>query len=96
MVNEDVLTIAPYPGTLKCLMGVEEDAEESSSFILTPSPGDPQRGSLPSPARDEQRQILQRLEDEELGIYAGHEEVAALLMGVCSVSLELNSRAGKL
>lgn len=33
--NEDVLTIAPYPGTrLGRLMGVDEDAEESLSFIL--------------------------------------------------------------
>lgn len=33
--NEDVLTIAPYPGTrLGRLMGVAEESEESLSFIL--------------------------------------------------------------
>lgn len=78
--NEDVLTIAPYPGTrLGRLMGVAEESEESLSFILD---------ALAPETADASQSLLEissgtyaGREDEELGIYEGHEEAAALLMG---------------
>mgnify|MGYP007026722174 CR=1 FL=1 len=78
--NEDVLTIEPYPGTrLGRLLGVADESEESLSFIL----------DALAPETAEARQSLLEIssgtyagrEDEELGIYEGHEEAAALLMG---------------
>ena len=78
--NEDVLTIAPYPGTrLGRLMGVAEESEESLSFILD---------ALAPETADASQSLLEissgtyaGREDEELGIYEGHEEAAELLMG---------------
>lgn len=78
--NEDVLTIAPYQGTrLGCLMGVAEESEESLSFILD---------ALALETAEASQSLLEissgtyaGREDEELGIYAGHEEAAELLIG---------------
>ena len=78
--NEDVLTIAPYPGThLGRLMGVDEDAEESLSFILDALA--PETAEGPLSLLEISSGTYTGREDEELGIYAGQEEAAALLMG---------------
>ena len=78
--NEDVLTIAPYPGTrLGRLMGVAEESEESLSFILDALA--PETAEGPLSLLEMSSGTYKGLEDEELGIYAGHEEAAALLMG---------------
>lgn len=78
--NEDVLTIAPYPGTyLGRLMGVDEDAEESLSFILDALA--PETAEGPLSLLEISSGTYTGREDEELGIYEGHEEAAALLMG---------------
>ena len=79
-VNEDVLTIAPYPGTLLGrLLGADEETEESLSFILDALA--PETAEGPLSLLEMSSGTYKGLEDEELGIYAGHEEVAALLMG---------------
>ena len=78
--NEDVLTIAPYPGTrLGRLMGVAEESEESLSFILDALA--PETAEGPLSLLEISSGTYTGREDEELGIYAGHEEAAALLMG---------------
>lgn len=78
--NEDVLTIAPYPGThLGRLMEVDEDAEESLSFILDALA--PETAEGPLSLLEISSGTYTGREDEELGIYAGQEEAAALLMG---------------
>ena len=78
--NEDVLTIASYPGTrLGRLMGVDEDAEESLSFILDALA--PETAEGPLSLLEISSGTYTGREDEELGIYAGQEEAAALLMG---------------
>ena len=78
--NEDVLTIAPYPGThLGRLLGADEDAEESLSFILDALA--PETAEGPLSLLEISSGTYTGREDEELGIYAGQEEAAALLMG---------------
>ena len=78
--NEDVLTIAPYPGTLLgCLLGVSEESEESLSFILDALA--PETAEGPLSLLEISSGTYTGREDEELGIYAGQEEAAALLMG---------------
>lgn len=78
--NEDVLTIAPYPGTrLGRLMGVAEESEESLSFILDALA--PETAEGPLSLLEISSGTYAGREDEELGIYAGHEEAAELLMG---------------
>lgn len=78
--NEDVLTIAPYPGTrLGCLMGVAEESEESLSFILDALA--PETAEGPLSLLEISSGTYAGREDEELGIYEEHEEAAALLMG---------------
>ena len=82
-VNEDVLTITPYPGTLLGrLMGVDEETEESLSFILDALA--PETADAPRSLLEISSGTYTGREDEELGIYAGHEEAAALLMGAYS------------
>ncbi|WP_314417152.1 hypothetical protein [Rothia mucilaginosa] len=81
--NEDVLTIAPYPGTrLGRLMGVAEESEESLSFILDALA--PETAEGPLSLLEISSGIYGGREDEELGIYAGQEEAAVLLMGAYS------------
>ena len=81
--NEDVLTIAPYPGTrLGCLLGVAEESEESLSFILDALA--PETAEAPQSLLEISSGTYTGREDEELGIYEGHEEAAALLMGAYS------------
>lgn len=78
--NEDVLTIAPYPGTLLGrLLGVDEEAEESLSFILDALA--PETAEGPLSLLEMSSGTYTGREDEELGIYSGHEEAASLLMG---------------
>lgn len=78
--NEDVLTIAPYPGTrLGRLMGVAEESEESLSFILDVLA--PETAEGPLSLLEISSGTYAGREDEELGIYAGHEEAAELLIG---------------
>lgn len=78
--NEDVLTIAPYPGTrLGCLMGVAEESEESLSFILDALA--PETAEGPLSLLEMSSGTYAGREDEELGIYEGHKEAATLLMG---------------
>ena len=78
--NEDVLTIAPYPGTrLGRLMGVAEESEESLSFILDALA--PETAEGPLSLLEISSGTYAGREDEELGIYAGYEEAAELLMG---------------
>ena len=78
--NEDVLTIAPYPGThLGRLLGVAEESEESLSFILDALA--PETAEGPLSLLEISSGTYAGREDEELGIYEGHEEAAALLMG---------------
>ena len=75
--NEDVLTIAPYPGThMGRLMGVAEESEESLSFILD--------ALAPLSLLEISSGTYTGSEDEELGIYEEHEEAAVLLMGAYS------------
>lgn len=79
-VNEDVLTIAPYPGTLLGrLLGADEETEESLSFILDALA--PETAEGPLSLLEMSSGTYTGREDEELGIYEGHEEAAALLMG---------------
>lgn len=81
--NEDVLTIAPYPGTrLGRLMGVVEESEESLSFILDTLA--PETAEGPLSLLEISSGTYAGREDEELGIYAGQEEAAVLLMGAYS------------
>lgn len=81
--NEDVLTIVPYPGTrLGCLLGVAEESEESLSFILDALA--PETAEAPQSLLEISSGTYTGREDEELGIYEGHEEAAALLMGAYS------------
>lgn len=81
--NEDVLTIAPYPGTrLGCLLGVAEESEEILSFILDALA--PETAEAPQSLLEISSGTYTGREDEELGIYEGHEEAAALLMGAYS------------
>ncbi len=78
--NEDVLSIAPYQGTrLGRLLGVDEDVEESLSFILDALA--PETAEGPLSLLEISSGTYAGREDEELGIYEGHEEAAALLMG---------------
>lgn len=78
--NEDVLTIAPYPGTrLGRLMGVAEESEESLSFILDALA--PETAEGPLSLLEISSGTYTGHEDEELGIYAGQEEAAELLIG---------------
>lgn len=78
--NEDVLTIEPYPGTrLGRLLGVAEESEESLSFILDALA--PETAEAPQSLLEISSGTYAGREDEELGIYAGHEEAAALLIG---------------
>lgn len=82
-LNEDVLTISPYPGTrLGRLLGVVEESEESLSFILDALT--PETAEGPLSLLEMSNGTYKGLEDEELGIYAGQEEVAALLMAAYS------------
>ena len=81
--NEDVLTIEPYPGTrLGRLLGVAEESEESLSFILDALA--PETAEGPLSLLEISSGTCAGREDEELGIYAGHEEAAVLLMGAYS------------
>ena len=81
--NEDVLTIAPYPGTrLGRLMGVAEESEESLSFILDALA--PETAEGPLSLLEISSGTYTGREDEELGIYEEQEEAAALLMGAYS------------
>ena len=81
--NEDVLTIAPYPGTrLGRLMGVAEESEESLSFILDALA--PETAEGPLSLLEISSCTYTGREDEELGIYEEQEEAAALLMGAYS------------
>lgn len=78
--NEDVLTIAPYQGTrLGRLMGVAEESEESLSIILDALA--PETAEGPLSLLEISSGTYAGREDEELGIYAGHEEAAELLIG---------------
>lgn len=78
--NEDVLTIAPYPRTLLGrLLGADEETEESLSFILDALA--PETADAPQSLLEISSGTYTGREDEELGIYAGHEETAVLLMG---------------
>ena len=75
--NEDVLTIGPYPGMpLGRLLNV---TEESLSFILDALA--PETAEGPLSLLEISSGTYAGREDEELGIYEGHEEAAALLMG---------------
>lgn len=81
--NEDVLTIAPYPGTLLGrLLGADEETEESLSFILDALAQETAEGPLS--LLEMSSGTYTGLEDEELGIYAAQEAAAALLMGAYS------------
>ncbi|WP_294628081.1 GTPase [uncultured Rothia sp.] len=78
--NEDVLSIAPYQGTrLGRLLGVAEESEESLSFILDALA--PETAEAPQSLLEISSGTYAGREDEELGIYAGHEEAAELLIG---------------
>lgn len=78
--NEDILTIAPYPGTrLGRLLDVTEETEESLSFILDALA--PATADAPQSLLEISSGTYTGREDEELGIYEGHEEAAELLMG---------------
>ena len=78
--NEDVLTIGPYPGTpLGRLLNVTEETEENLSFILDALA--PETAEAPQSLLEISSGTYTGREDEELGIYEGHEEAAALLMG---------------
>ena len=82
-VNEDVLTIAPYPGThLGRLLGSDEETEESLSFILDALT--PETAEGPLSLLEISSGTYTGREDEELGIYEEQEEAAALLMGAYS------------
>ena len=82
-VNEDVLTIAPYPGTpLGRLLGADEETEESLSFILDALT--PETAEGPLSLLEISSGTYTGREDEELGIYEEQEEAAALLMGAYS------------
>ena len=82
-VNEDVLTIAPYPGThLGRLLGVAEESEESLSFILDALA--PETAEGPLSLLEISSGTYTGHEDEELGIYEDQEEAATLLMGAYS------------
>lgn len=88
--NEDVLTIAPYPGTrLGRLMGVAEESEESLSLILDALA--PETAEGPLSLLEISSGTYTGREDEELGIYEEQEEAAALLMGASAALSELNS-----
>ena len=66
--NEDVLTIAPYPGTrLGRLMGVAEESEESLSLILDALA--PETAEGPLSLLEISSGTYTGREDEELGIY---------------------------
>lgn len=81
--NEDVFTVAPYPGTrLGRLIGVAEESEESLSFILDALA--PETAEGPLSLLEISSGTYAGREDEELGIYAGQEEAAVLLMGAYS------------
>lgn len=78
--NEDVLTIGPYPGTpLGRLLNVTEETEENLSFILDALA--PEIAEGPLSLLEISSGTYAGREDEELGIYEGHEEAAELLMG---------------
>ena len=78
--NEDVLSIAPYQGTrLGRLLGVDEETEESLSFILDALALE--TAEAPQSLLEISSGTYAGREDEELGIYAGHEEAAELLIG---------------
>ena len=82
-LNEDVLTISPYPGTrLGRLLGVVEESEESLSFILDALT--PETAEEPLSLLEISSGTYTGREDEELGIYEEQEEAAALLMGAYS------------
>ena len=81
--NEDVLTIAPYPGThMGRFMGVAEESEETLSFILDALA--PETAEGPLSLLEISSGTYTGSEDEELGIYEEHEEAAVLLMGAYS------------
>lgn len=85
--NEDILTIAPYPGTrLGRLLDVTEETEESLSFILDALA--PATADAPQSLLEISSGTYTGREDEELGIYEGHEEAAELLMGAYAHFIE--------
>lgn len=78
--SQDVLTIAPYPGTqLGRLLDVTEETEESLSFILDALA--PATADAPQSLLEISSGTYTGREDEELGIYEEQEEAAELLMG---------------
>lgn len=77
--NEDVLTIAPYPGTrLGRFLDVTEETEESLSFILDALA--PETADAPQSLLEISSGTYTGREDEELGIYEEQEEAAELLI----------------
>ena len=77
--NEDVLTIAPYPGTrLGRFLDVTEETEESLSFILDALA--PETAAAPQSLLEISSGTYTGREDEELGIYEEQEEAAELLI----------------
>ena len=77
--NEDVLTIAPYPGTrLGRFLDVTEETEESLSFILDALA--PETADAPQSLLEISSGAYTGREDEELGIYEEQEEAAELLI----------------
>ena len=77
--NEDVLTIAPYPGTrLGRFLDVTEETEEGLSFILDALA--PETADAPQSLLEISSGTYTGREDEELGIYEEQEEAAELLI----------------